>query len=248
MNAVWQITLIGLLAGVLGTSAGGTIALLLNNPRMQVVSFLLGFSGGIMLAVVLSDLLPEAIATGGFVWAMVGLLCGVGFITLLDLYLPHHHLFETGDENSNRFLRTGLILGLGIAMHNLPEGIAIGAGYVASPSLGLALALTIALHNVPEGIAMTNPLCAGGVRLCRVFLYTGLAGVPMGLGALVGATLGNISPLVLALALGLAGGAMLYIVFGELIPGAQESYPGLPGTFGAVLGVIAGALVLHLLH
>jgi ZIP family zinc transporter len=132
-------------------------------------------------------------------------------------------------------------------MHNLPEGIAIGASYVASPALGFTLALTIALHNIPEGIAMACPLCAGGMRLRWILLYTAMAGLPMGLGAFIGASLGFISPLFLSLALGFAAGAMLYIIFGELIPGAQNSGNGHAGTFGAVFGTVAGILLLAII-
>ncbi len=246
MNDILMISLIGLAAGVIGTGSGTIIALFLRSPSRMVLSFILGFAGGIMLAIVLIDLMPEAIEAGSFVSAFAGLLVGVIFILLLDLKMPHFHFFETTEELA-RFIRTGTILGLGIAMHNLPEGIAIGASYVASPALGFTLALTIALHNIPEGIAMACPLCAGGMKARYILLYTAMAGLPMGLGAFVGAGLGFISPLVLSLALGFAGGAMLYIIFGELIPGSQNAGNSHAGTFGAVFGTVAGILLLSVI-
>ena len=85
------------------------------------------------------------------------------------------------------------------------------------------------------------------MRLRWILLYTAMAGVPMGLGALIGASLGSISPVVLSVALGFAGGAMLYIIFGELIPGAQNSGSGHAGTFGAVFGTISGILLLSVI-
>ncbi|MFO8192116.1 MAG: ZIP family metal transporter [Bacillota bacterium] len=246
MNDILRISLIGLAAGVIGTGSGTIIALFVKNPGKNMLSFILGFAGGIMLAIVLNDLLPEAVEAGNFVTAFTGLLVGTIFILLLDLKMPHFHFFETTEELT-RFIRTGTILGLGIAMHNLPEGIAIGASYVASPALGFTLALTIALHNIPEGIAMACPLCVGGMRTRWVLLYTAMAGLPMGLGALIGSSLGTVSPAMLSLALGFAGGAMLYIIFGELIPGAQDSGSGHAGTFGAVFGTIAGILLLSVI-
>lgn len=246
MNEILQITLIGLFAGVIGTGSGGLIAIFLKNPNRELVSLVLGFAGGIMLAIVLTDLLPEAIEASGFITAIIGLVAGSVVILSVDLRLPHFHIFETGDELAC-FVRTGTILGVGIAMHNLPEGIAIGAGYVASPALGFALAFTIALHNVPEGIAMASPLCVGGLQLRRIFLYTGLVGLPMGIGAFIGASIGALSPTVLSLALAFAGGAMLYIIFNELIPGAQKYSTGQTGTFGAVFGTIAGIVIMSLL-
>lgn len=246
MNEELMITLIGLTAGVIGTGSGTIIALFVRQPGTILMSFILGFAGGIMMAIVLIDLMPEAIDAGNFISAFSGLMIGVVFILFLDLKMPHFHFFET-TEDLARFIRTGTILGLGIAMHNLPEGIAIGASYVASPALGFTLALTIALHNIPEGIAMACPLCAGGMRMRLILLYTAMAGLPMGLGAFIGASLGFISPFVLSLALGFAAGAMLYIIFGELIPGAQKAGNGHAGTFGAVFGTIAGILLLSVI-
>ncbi len=246
MNDLMQITLIGLAAGIIGTGSGTIIALFVRHPSRSLLGFILGFAGGIMLAIVLTDLLPESIEAGSFFLAFTGLLIGTLFILFVDLKIPHVHFFETTEELA-RFIRTGTILGFGIAMHNLPEGIAIGASYVASPALGFTLAVTIALHNIPEGIAMACPLCAGGMRIRWILVYTAMAGLPMGLGAFVGASLGAISPVVLSLSLGFAGGAMLYIIFGELIPGAQDSGSGHSGTFGAVFGTIAGILLLSVI-
>ncbi len=246
MNDIMQITLIGLAAGIIGTGSGTVIALFVRAPSRSLMGFILGFAGGIMLAIVLTDLLPESIEVGNFFLAITGLLIGTLFILFVDLKIPHVHFFETTEELA-RFIRTGTILGLGIAMHNLPEGIAIGASYVASPALGFTLAVTIALHNIPEGIAMACPLCAGGMRIRWILIYTAMAGLPMGLGAFIGASLGAISPVVLSLSLGFAGGAMLYIIFGELIPGAQNSGNGHAGTFGAVFGTIAGILLLSVI-
>ena len=211
-----------------------------------MIGFILGFAGGIMMAIVLIDLLPEAIEAGNLLTALIGILFGSFIIMGIDSKIPHFHFFETTEELA-RFIRTGTILGLGIAMHNLPEGIAIGASYVASPALGFTLAFTIALHNIPEGIAMACPLCAGGMRLKWILLYTALAGLPMGIGAFIGASLGAISPLFLSLALGFAGGAMLYIIFGELIPGAQKEGANRAGVFGAVFGTIAGIVLLSVI-
>ncbi|MGM0652627.1 MAG: ZIP family metal transporter, partial [Bacillota bacterium] len=135
MNDILQITMIGLVSGIAGTGSGTIIALFVRKPSRSLLGFTLGFAGGIMLAIVLTDLLPESIEAGNFYFAFIGLLTGTLFILFVDLKIPHIHFFETTEELA-RFIRTGTILGLGIAMHNLPEGIAIGASYVASPVLG----------------------------------------------------------------------------------------------------------------
>ncbi len=244
---ILDITLIGFLAGILGTGLGGLFALIIRKPKKELLSFFLGFAGGIMLAIVFTDLLPEAVEIGGFITALFGLVLGTILMLLLDIYLPHAHFSESTDGGTS-YIRTGVMLGLGIAMHNLPEGIAIGAGYVASPSIGLALAVTISLHNVPEGLAMATPMNAGGLNVFKTLLYTGMAGVPMGIGAFIGSSISNISPYILSISLGFAGGAMLYIIFDELIPDAQNIAQGHSGTFGAIFGAIAGILLLYILH
>lgn len=91
---------------------------------------------------------------------------------------------------------------------------------------------------------MATPMMIGGVDPKKVLIWTGAAGVPMGIGAFLGALIGHVSPLVLAVSLGFAAGAMLYIIFDEMIPDAQQLAEGHSGTFGGVAGVIAGILLL----
>lgn len=198
-----------------------------------------------MISVVAFDLMPEAIESGGLVLAIGGLIAGVILVSLLDL-LPHTH-FMASDRESSRFYKTGVIVGLGIAMHNLPEGLAIGAGYAHDVTLGLGLALVIAVHNFPEGMAMACPMVIAGMKPLRVVLATMAAGVPMAIGALLGSLVGGMSSGLLSLCLGFAGGAMLFVTCDELIPDAQELGSGHSGSFGIVAGVVVGILFTSLL-
>ena len=237
------IGVVGLLVGVLGTGAGGLATLALGRLGEGLLSGVLGFSAGIMLSVVFLDLIPEAFAAGGLLPTMAGLFLGTIIIMILDLILPHTHFFSESEEGS-QYVKTGVVLGLGIAMHNLPEGLAIGSGYAVGVETGLGLAIAIAIQNIPEGMAMATPMMIGGVDPKKVLIWTGAAGVPMGIGAFLGALIGHVSPLVLAVSLGFAAGAMLYIIFDEMIPDAQQLAEGHSGTFGGVAGVIAGILLL----
>jgi len=110
-------------------------------------------------------------------------------------------------------------------------------------NLGLGLAIVIALHNMPEGVAMAAPMTVGGVSKFKILLYTILAGVPMGIGALIGVVLGDISWALISLCLGFAGGAMLYITCGELIPKSIANYRGRTPIISTVLGFILGIIV-----
>lgn len=236
-----KITLIGLFAGVVGTGLGSLISIVLFRPTDIMISSVLGFAGGIMISIVCFDLIPEALEIGGILYGIAGMLVGVVVMVLLDLLLPHAHFIE--DNDYNKYVRTGILLGIGIAMHNLPEGLAIGAGYAHSSRLGFGLALLIALHNLPEGIAMAAPMYIGGVSPIKVIIASLMAGTPMGLGAYIGVKLGVISEPFLALSLGFAGGAMLYISFDELIPESHKMSRGHSATFSSVIGVIIGILM-----
>ena len=242
LHELLRITLLGTLAGVLGTGLGGVAVAFLPKMRNSVLSAMLGLSAGIMLAIVAFDLLPEAFKVAGTAWGLLGLAAGAGLLALTDLVTPHVH-FLAADEESKRFLHTSLVIGLGIALHNLPEGLAIGAGFGSSDRFGLAMAALMAIQNAPEGMAMACPLCQTAVTPWRTIGWTILAGLPMGLGAFLGGLLGHVSPVLLAASLGFAGGAMLFITCDELIPDAQEFKAGHSGTFGIMLGVIVGVAV-----
>jgi zinc transporter, ZIP family len=239
---ILRVTLIGLLAGVIGTGGGGLFSYALRNPTARFLSFLLGFAAGVMLVVIFMELLPEAVITGSFFYGISGLILGIALLLLLDIYFPHYHHFS-GECRQSHFRRTGVLLGIGIALHNIPEGLAIGSGYISSESLGLGLAVIMTVQNIPEGMAMATALCASGMRRGRVVLAAAMAGVPMGVGALAGALIGSISHLFLSISLGFAAGAMLYIVCDELIPDANNLSGGHSPTLGLVVGVVVGLLI-----
>lgn len=239
-------TLIGLLAGVIGTGLGALIAIFLCKPTYTTISTVLGFSGGIMISIVCFDLIPESLAVGGILYGLTGIILGSIIIALLDYITPHAHFIS--DNDNRRYVRTGILLGIGIAMHNLPEGLAIGAGYAHSTELGLSLAIVITLQNAPEGIAMAAPMYIGGVRPLKIILACLLAGLPMGIGAYIGAEVGTISEQFLSIALGFAAGAMLYISFDELIPQSHSIGRGHTATFSGVMGIIVGLLISVLLQ
>lgn len=250
LSPIIAVTVIGTLAGIIGTSVGGWLCILSCNGGKKALSFLLAFSAGVMLAVVFVDLVPEAVGLGGICISLSGLLAGVLTLLLLDRYLPHLHVLSFGDGNGRhgRLLQSSLLLALGIAMHNFPEGLAIGASYSLSAASGLNLAVIIALHNIPEGMAIAGPMRGAGLAGDRIILWTCLAGAPTGIGALVGGLMGSVSSSMLSWALGAAAGAMLYISFDELLPEAQQLNEGShAATFGAVAGTIIGLLLILLL-
>ncbi|MCT4607165.1 MAG: ZIP family metal transporter [Marinisporobacter sp.] len=234
MEKLWSITLIGLCVGVIGTGLGGMITFFIRNPGNRFLSFILGLSSGLMLSVVCFDLLPEAFRMAQLYISILGTATGAGVVAFIDRLLP---------KGNKCFLKTGILLGVGIALHNFPEGLAIGSGFIAGSNLGIGIAIVIALHNMPEGISMAVPMRAGGVSSFKAFLYTVMAGIPMGIGAFVGAVLGGISEAFVAFFLSCAGGTMLYITCEELIPKSKSLKFKRISSFGFILGFVLGIVI-----
>lgn len=238
----FEVGIIGLIAGVIGTGAGGILSALIKKPTLRFTGTILAFAAGVMLSIVFLTLIDEAVIFGGYTAAIAGLTLGMIVFYLLDHFLPHHHTITAEDSPFAGYLKKGTLLALGIGLHNLPEGLAIGSGYAGSTTLGLSLAILIGLHNIPEGMAIAAPLKQGGYNYTKIVLVTALAGLPMGLGAMIGAAIGGISVTVLSLSLGFAAGAMLYIVCDELIPDAYESAGAHLSIFGIFAGTVLGIL------
>lgn len=241
MEHLIKITLFGLVSGLVGTGIGGLSAFFITKASNRIMSTILEFSAGLMTAVVCFELLPEAFKLGGTIYTFAGILSGIIVIVIIENALKQSNLFKSGA--SSGLLRAGVLMAIAIALHNFPEGFAVGSGFEASVSLGLTITAVIIIHDIPEGIAMAVPMRAGGFSKIKAFTYTLLSGVPMGLGALFGAALGELSSMLTASCLGFAGGAMLYIIYGELVPESKRLYLGRLSSLGNVLGILCGIIV-----
>jgi len=177
-------------------------------------------------------------------YTSAGFLAGAAIMFALDSTIPHIHIGEGKAESGRNpdMLKVGYFIFLGIALHNLPEGLAIGAGFGASQGLGLAIALALALHNVPEGMATAAPLLMGGMSKVRVIALTTLAGLMTPLGTAAGVVLVNISSAFVCIALALAAGAMVYIVSDELIPESHRYHSHLANA-GLLAGFLLGMVI-----
>ena len=142
----------------------------------------------------------------------------------------------------------GIVMVCAIALHNVPEGMTIGAAYASNDGVmgnaAIMLAILIGMHNIPEGMAVSVPLIAGGMRKWKAVLITASSGIPTVVGALLGFMLGELGPLGLALSLGFASGAMLYVVFGEILPQAILMYHSKAPAFSAIGGMLVGLFII----
>jgi len=267
------------LAGVLGTGLGGLVGAMLQKDSKRMVSLLLSFAGGVMLSVVCFDLVTEAIETNAGLWVVaLSIALGVAVTYLLNYLIdrktnpevPHidashpktaddldelihsDHLNQHYAKNDSKLglFIAGIVMACAIALHNVPEGMTIGASYASDNgvmgSAALALAILIGLHNIPEGMAVSVPLISGGMKKWKAVLVTACSGIPTILGALLGYALGEIGPMGLAVSLGFASGAMLYVVFGEILPQSILMYHSKLPAFSAIVGILVGMLIVFL--
>lgn len=267
------------LAGIVGTGLGGVIGALFKKDSNRTISLLLSFAGGVMISIVCFDLIREAIdTTVSVLLVILGICAGVGVVFLLNAiidkradrqisHIDQHHP-KTADDldelthanywNAQRqkdparasLFTAGIVMACAIALHNVPEGMTIGASFVSTGSVltgaSLILAILIGLHNIPEGMAVVVPLVSGGMPRWQAVTITALSGAPTVLGALLGYWLGDIGPLGLALSLSFASGAMLYVVFGEILPQAILMYRSKLPTFSVTLGMLVGLAMIYL--
>ena len=277
MGTIETLILTTAIAGVLGTGLGGLIGALLQKDSNRTVSLLLSFAGGVMLSVVCFDLAVEAIETGAGIFTVIAAITlGVAITYILNYLidrktapeLPHidenhpktaddldelihsdhlEHHYAQHDNKLSLFV-AGLVMACAIALHNVPEGMTIGASYASNDSVmgsaALILAVLIGLHNIPEGMAVSVPLISGGMKKAKAVVLTAASGIPTILGALLGFWLGEIGPLGLTLSLGFASGAMLYVVFGEILPQAFLMYRSKLPAFSAIVGILVGLFII----
>ena len=249
MLTIW----IACIVGTLGTGLGAALTFLVGGKNSSLPAVLMGISGGIMLAVVFFDILPEAILCTDTVTAVCGVALGALFVMLLSMFLPKRgedlpglqDLFTKSRISSLK--RTGILLCTGIAIHNFPEGIAIGSGMSMPGTFGWELALLIFLHDIPEGMAMSLPLKLAGVRAWKILLLGFMVGSPTALGAWMGAFLGSLSRMVTGGCLGFAGGAMLYLTLKELIPESVRLKNALTTFLSCAAGIAAGAALVFMI-
>lgn len=281
------IIVITFISGVLGTGLGGLIGAVLKRDSNKIVSLLLSFAAGIMLAVVCFDLMSEPInmMNEGLlpsytpVIVVLSVAAGYAIVYLLNLFIDKRtnhevkhidenhpetaddldelihsdHYKSHKDSNTNLFV-AGLVMMTAIALHNLPEGMVIGASYAIGGDLianlftssGFIMAIVIGLHNVPEGMAVSVPLISGGMSKPKAVSLTALSGFPTVIGALLGYAIGGINEMMLTLSLGFASGAMLYVVFGELLPESILMWKSKLPALALFIGVLAGFLLVVL--
>ena len=168
--------------------------------------------------------------------------------------LIHADHFKHHKDNKSELFIAGLVMMGAIALHNLPEGMVIGASYAKETDLlsalfsssGFIMAIVIGFHNIPEGMAISVPLVSGGMKKYKAILLTSLSGLPTVIGALIGYIFGGLGPMALVIALSFASGAMLYVILGELLPESILMYKSKLPALSIFIGIIVGLILVNI--
>jgi ZIP family zinc transporter len=247
-----QGALIGGTLAALMTTLGALPALFLSRLGARTHDALLGFGAGVMLAAsAFSLVLPGIEAAqaqgmtpfpaGGLVG--VALLGGAALLLWMERSIPHEHFIKGAEGRSSQHLKRTWLFVFAIALHNVPEGLAIGVAYVSDFAQGTALATGIALQDIPEGLVVAVALIAAGYARRTAVLVAALSGVVEPIGALLGAVVVSAQPLLLPVGLGFAAGAMLYVVSHEIIPESHRQGHEHWATSGLMVGFVVMTLL-----
>jgi ZIP family zinc transporter len=267
-TAVMQALYAGLFTWGL-TALGAALVFLFNSSNRKVLDTALGFTGGVMIAASFWSLLSPSIAYVEMqnemglstmpVWLppAIGFFLGALFLYILDKIIPHLHIFAKREEAEGieTNWRKTVLLVLAIALHNIPEGLAVGVafGALANPELlgmdghsvftiggAIALAIGIGIQNFPEGFAVSMPLRRMGVSRWKSWQWGQLSAIVEPVFAVIGAAIVMTVLPILPYALAFAAGAMIFIVVEEVIPESQRG----GNTDLATMGLIAGFIVM----
>ena len=259
------------LAG-LSTGIGSAIAFFIRTPKYSYLAVALGFSAGVMVYISFTELLGTAIENVGFATANIAFFVGIAFIAVIDILVPHEYeeervrgapqnVTEVGQQEvaglpqqlaippKSILMRSGVLLALGIAIHNFPEGLVTFCGAATGDvAFGTMIAVAIAIHNIPEGIAVSVPIFYATGNRRKAFTYSFLSGLAEPVGALIGYGIlfSFLTPELLSSMLAFVAGIMVFISLDEILPLAHRYGKEHLVAVGVGLGmlVMAGSLFL----
>ncbi|MDR5899924.1 ZIP family metal transporter [Halomonas vilamensis] len=236
-----------LIAGLL-TAVGALPVLLGKTPERAFRDLALGFAAGVMLAASFFSLIIPALDAAEVYYAggampaaiiCISILIGMGAIALLNERLPHEHFQQGREGPEGAALRRVWLFVFAIAIHNFPEGLAVGVGFGANGvSGGMPLAIGIGLQNMPEGLAVAIALMGEGYSKWRSWSIAALTGLIEPIGGLFGASVVSVSQVLLPWGLAFSAGAMLYVISHEIIPESHRCGHQQKATFGLAMGLV----------
>ena len=266
MEPILLAFLLSTLAG-LSTTIGSLVVFFVRKPSDKFISFIMGFSAGVMILVSFVELLQEGIQATNMFAGILFFLLGMGLMLVIDIGVTHYYEYEDGimkEENNTisgkrydhrhnhhnrvqtkqqkQLRKTSLLVALGVFIHNFPEGMATFIGTLKDFELGVLITIAIALHNIPEGIAVATTVSTFNDSKLKPFLWSFVSGISEPLGALaVGLFLFPfINDVLLGAMLSVVGGFMVYISLDELLPMSRS----LGKEHLSILGITTGMFVM----
>ncbi|MET1128108.1 MAG: ZIP family metal transporter [Thermoproteota archaeon] len=226
------------LGGFLAVFARGSRA---SSSRMErLLDVGMGFSSGVMIVASFLSLLIPAMDLAGLPVPLASFVLGAATISLVNELLPHEHIVKgyEGPEHLKRKIRAAWLVAVAIIIHNLPEGMAIGASTAYNVSEGVVVGIAIGTQDFPEGLAVSLPVYASTGSLALAIAVAALSGLSEVVTSALAAFVAGASSAVLAGALAFASGAMVYVVSHEALPESHRSGHEKPATLGFFAGFI----------
>ncbi|HEX2944386.1 MAG TPA: ZIP family metal transporter [Clostridia bacterium] len=233
--------LIGTMTALIGTSAGILLAYTLIGKKDNLKGVILGILGGFMLALVMVDFLPEAFRNGSPVSSVTGLASGILLSYFFNKLLDKAHL-DHNDSSESKSLHSSIIMSVGIGLHNIPSGMALGAVFDSSLTSGLLLMAALILHGIPESIALGVFFKESGLKKITVLIISLLISVPMGIGSLIGRAVEKLIPYALSVSIAFAAGLIAYIILSEVLPHANRLCSKKALSWEVAAGLVLGTL------
>ena len=246
------------------TALGAALVFFFKSTNRKFLDMALGFTAGVMIAASFWSLIAPAISAveiqnelgqssmPSFLPPAIGFFLGAIFMFALDKAIPHLHIFGKlkDAEGPKTDLKKTSLLVLAIAIHNIPEGLAVGVAFgalfipefadVYTLGAAVALGIGIGLQNFPEGFAVSMPVRRAGLSRRKSWFWGQLSAIVEPIFAVIGAALVMLVWPILPYALSFAAGAMIFIVVEEVIPESQKG----GNTDLATMGLIAGFIVM----
>lgn len=225
---------------------GMFLCYLIGDSGKRFKGTILSFLSGMMIAIVSFDLIPDSFENNQYI-AALGVLLGLIVAIALDSSMNHTpgEIFRSKEQH---YINIATFIAIGIGIHNIPSGLALGALLSSSQAKGFKLATALLLHGIPEGLTIGMYLKEGKASLIAIVMYSLLPSLPMGAGSFIGGFISKLSPIITSISLAFAAGLILYTIYKEMLPESISLWKGRLSAVSTVLGIIITKLFMSTLH
>ncbi|MCI5774657.1 MAG: ZIP family metal transporter [Erysipelotrichaceae bacterium] len=253
-----QVIILTFFASVIPTLLGGMLGFKAAKNSISL-AYLLSLSSGLMLAMVAFDFMVHSLHEQNVFVSSFIILLTIAIMLLIEAKFHHHDIDTKHDLNDfhhhhlehiekTNLIKTSLLMTFSVAIHNFPEGLAIGTSFITNPQTAVILAILLFIHNVPEGMGMIVPLIKAKVSKLKALMIIGLSGISTIVGAFLGYSLKRVAENWVSVGLSIASGCMLYVIFFELIPQVQMNDHSKKHLLIMIIGFILGFILLETGH